>query len=54
MTTLFTYGKTDLQYNCVETVMWLANGSMENLPKGQSTRTKYKDTIEKIHRILHS
>ena len=38
-TALFTCVKTRLQCKCVESLMWLANGSMENLPKEQSTRT---------------
>ena len=39
--------KTDLQCNCVETLIWFANGSMENLPKEQGTRIplgKFKES----------
>ena len=31
----------DPQYNCVETAMWHTNGSMANLPKGQSTKRQF-------------
>ena len=37
-TTRFTRVKTDLQCNCVETVMWLATGSRENFAEEQSAR----------------
>ena len=37
-TSQFTRVMRDARYNCVETVMWFANGAMVNLPKAQSTR----------------
>ena len=39
--------RADRQCNCVGTGMWLAKGSMENLPKEQSTKIplgKYKES----------
>ena len=46
-TSLRIRAKEDLQCNCVETVMWRASGSMENLPKEQSTKRqlgKFKES----------
>ena len=48
-TALFTCVKTRLQCKCVESLMWLANGPMENLSKEQSTRTPME-----IKKIFHS
>ena len=37
--------KEDTQCNCVETVIWHANGSMENLPKEQSTKRRVVEEV---------
>ena len=49
-TSLCTHAKEDPQCNSVETVMWRAKWIHGEFAQG----TKYKDTIGKIQKILHS